>query len=669
MSLTVSIQSRAFSNELQTLPVQFKVGAYSWSVFGGPKSAEIQVEGDENDLWEMIERLRCPITIWSDNGDAVWWGFVAEVELQLPAWTVGVNIDSMYNRIAVAYTTAADNGETGARETTSWLEDADSVAEYGRKELLYTSSGSSLAHAEAARAMLLAQKKFPIPTIERADNGKIGVTLRCRGWYSILNWRYYAESAGLEMYSTSGPGDQAVGTQSAIVNEAAGASVGIDGQIANYTAATISFDAATQRINDSANGLAIFLDGTTIRIKGSVSNDGTYTITDGANAGYIAVAGSAIVNETAGASVGIDGQIANYTAATISFDAATQRINDSANGLADFLDDTTIRVEGSVSNNGSYIVLAGGNAGFIAVEAANERIGQGFQLSKAWTVKTVEINIKAVETVTDNVDVQICADASGAPGTVLGSGAITGSTVPADYVWMVINLTTPVSLDAGTPYWLVVKRSGALDAVNYFVLEVNEDLGYSAGALRLYTGAAWVARVPDADLNFKLSSTEDTAIQIKNIVTAAGEFITAVDLDCYSGLPISQFRDGDGLALYEVEEMLKMGTSNFRRMLATVDINRRVRIYEEPTNDNPYLISKKGELRDALDNPVRAEQCPVGVYARLKDVIPGSLDTSKLADPSLMFVDEAEYTPDTGKLMVQPRGMESPWDIGRPIDG
>ncbi len=355
MSLTVHIQSRAFSDELQTLPVRYKVQRYSWSVFGGPKQAEVSVMAeDENDLWEMIERLRCPLILYSTRGDAVWWGYIAEVELSLPAWTVGVNIDSMYNRIAVAYTSDA------GRQTTGWLEDTDSSGEYGKKELLFTSSGSAQAHAEAARAMLLAQKKYPIPTIAPAEGGELGVVLRGRGWYDTLGWCYY----------------QNVGT----------------------------------------------------------------------------------------------------------------------------------------------------------------------------------------------------------------------------------------------------------DLV-------------------------------------------DTATQISEIATAAGEFVTAVDLDIASGLSISEFRDGDGLALYEIEELLNMGTSNYRRMLATVAINRRLRVYEEPTSANPYLITKRGELRDAFDVPVRREQCPVGVYARLKDVIPGSLDTSKLADPSLMFIEEAEYTPADDRLILTPRGEQSPWDIGVPRDG
>lgn len=77
-----------------------------------------------------------------------------------------------------------------------------------------------------------------------------------------------------------------------------------------YVASTISFDAATKQIRDSANGLAAFVIGKTIYID-SGSNDGTYTIADGGHAGYITVSES-LVDEAAGASVTILGEPCNY---------------------------------------------------------------------------------------------------------------------------------------------------------------------------------------------------------------------------------------------------------------------------------------------------------------------------------------------------------------------
>ncbi len=77
------------------------------------------------------------------------------------------------------------------------------------------------------------------------------------------------------------------------------------------TANTISFDAATKKVQDSGNGLANFLTGMTVNIYGSAANDGTYTITDGGHAGYFVVA-EALQDGAAGPYLGIDGPVCNY---------------------------------------------------------------------------------------------------------------------------------------------------------------------------------------------------------------------------------------------------------------------------------------------------------------------------------------------------------------------
>jgi len=352
---------RDFLAELLALPVDYKVTRYSQSVFGGPLTAEISVTGNENDLWEMMERLRCPVEIYSDKGDALWWGYVAAIDLTIGNVQAGVTIDSMANRIAVAYNaTDPTNENVGARMTTAWVEDALSTVVYGTRELLLTSSGSTAEHAESARDMALASMRFPQPTITFSETpGEPGATLYCRGWYSTLDWTYYSTAA--------------------------------------------------------------------------------------------------------------------------------------------------------------------------------------------------------------------------------------------------------------------------------------------------------------ADV--------DTATQAKNIAVAKGPFFAGVKQDVTSGILTSAFRDGDGKSMYVIQELLKMGTSNTRRMLASVDLNRYLTIYEEPLPSNPFLITRDGKLRDAFDNPVRAETCPVGVWMRLKDVIPSSVDTTLLADPTLAFVDMSEFEVESKKLRLTPRNLENPWDIGVPSDG
>lgn len=157
--MNVVFKNRDFSSILSSPSLQYKVVRYSHSVMGGPKLAEIAASGNEIELWELMEYVRRPVTIISDKGDAVWWGWVAEVRLDIGQWSVGINIDSMANYVGVAY---EDDEDSDQPKITDWAEATDSTFEYGRREILITSSGSNATHATAARDKYLAEKKYPI---------------------------------------------------------------------------------------------------------------------------------------------------------------------------------------------------------------------------------------------------------------------------------------------------------------------------------------------------------------------------------------------------------------------------------------------------------------------------------------------------------------------------
>jgi len=358
MKGSIIIWKRDFSAILITLQVNYKIGPYSHSVIGGPNLAEIAVTGTELDLWELAEFMRCPVQIFSDKGDAVWWGYLAELNINVGLWTVGINIDTMANYVAVIYEDSANQGQP---TMTAWAEDVVSTAEYGRRELLLTSSGTNATHALAARDKYLAEKKYPTPVIIPREKGPDSATLYCRGWFDTLAWRYYA------------------------------------------------------------------------------------------------------------------------------------------------------------------------NAG--------------------------------------------------------------------------VNLV-------------------------------------------------------------------DTATQISAMIISCGEFISSISLETTSGIATAETRDGKANGYFEITELLKMGTSNYRRLLCEVTLGRMLRVYEEPivpTYTN--MILKDGSLRDAYDTVIRKETCPVGIWTRLKDIVPASVDTTKLADPTIMFIDEAEYIPDEDRLNLTPRGYIDPFQIGTPRDG
>jgi hypothetical protein len=183
--------------------VTWQVERLSWRAVGGPKLATIEAAGAPVALWDLVELLRCPAELRNAQGQAVWWGYVAEVEVQVDAITVSVSLDTMANRVAVAYAyTTADN-PTGARATTAWAEDAESVAEYGTWERLESSSSDDTTTAASLRDSVLAAQRYPVAVPQIAPTARgIRASLQCRGWWETLSRRYY-DNAGVSAVETT----------------------------------------------------------------------------------------------------------------------------------------------------------------------------------------------------------------------------------------------------------------------------------------------------------------------------------------------------------------------------------------------------------------------------------------------------------------------------------
>jgi hypothetical protein len=369
-TMNVILKRRNYNAESQAIDVDWQVQRYSHAAMGGPKLAEIKVKGDDLELWNFLDRVRCPVEIYSDKGDAVWWGYIAEVQVTAKnpysskpnRANMGASIDTMYNRVFVAFTQVDVSGSAVSRQNTIWADGTVSQYEYGIKELLWTKDDASLEHAEAARDKKLNEVQFPIAVPNFAwEASESYATLTCRGWWDTLGWQYYA-------------------------------------------------------------------------------NAGTTTL--------------------------------------------------------------------------------------------------------------------------------------------------------------------------------------------------------------------------------------DTANQAGTIITQEGQFFSAVNQDVTSGIVTGVHRSGDTTALFEATQLLDMGTTNFRRMLASVDINRVVRIYEEPPeNSMPHLVAADGSIYSPYGEPLRKEVCPYGMWARWLDIIPPSVDTSLLSGPSKFFIEECEYDPVNDRLRPVMRGELDPWDFPKVKDG
>ena len=308
----------------------------------------------------------------------------------------------------------------------------------------------------------------------------------------------------------------------------------------------------------------------------------------------------------------------------------------------------------------------GGQGAFLG-EGTRDALGQTFESGPSgWNLQAVELYCRKTGDPGDNLRVSIWSNPDDqSPGTPLGSATLAGADLATTTAWMRFTFDEAIALSPNASYFLVLDRTGGTDAVNYYAVRLNEAQSYAGGILREKVGSTWQAG-PAADLPFRLYTNDiiETSQQVRSLLRQFGQFFRSVRVDIDSGIATESYRNGDSDAMYEVEELLETGTANNRRMLATVDPGRNVLVDEEPTpGAGDYGLLRSGQFITAQGALVEPSTCPVGFWARMRDVLPGNVDLVQLSGLGQFFVERAEYDPTTGKLKFDPLG-EDITDIG-----
>jgi len=242
-----------------------------------------------------------------------------------------------------------------------------------------------------------------------------------------------------------------------------------------------------------------------------------------------------------------------------------------------------------------------------------------------WRAEVAALSIRRVGTPADNLRVQLCADASGVPGSVLATGQISGASLATDLTWTTISLSPFPVLSTGATYWLVLSRSGASDALNHFRVQVDEGLGYAGGVLRVWNGSSWVARAPDADLHFRVNGGHETTQQIEAL--AAGpvgvQFLQGVRMEPASGVYSSPFQDGSRTALQVISRLLVAGTWTGQQLSAVITPERWLRVMALPEQPTLWLGSD-GTLQDVTGRVLTVRDLPLGLSAHVVGSPPGA---------------------------------------------
>lgn len=587
--------------------IQLEAEWYNWEEWGGPAECTLRVATE--DRWGLLQLLGLRVVVRNSYGTPVWWGLIVDAPLPGGALQRGVSLREMANRWRCLYTPP---GANSVATTTAWAEDADSVARFGAKEAMTSAADIDATAATARRDAQLAAYKLPQKARLDAPS-QIGAM----GLWKTLGWKFYSNAAGVEAHERAGSSEsQPLGL--------------------GLTATTIGFENDNNAIHDIEARLSEFKGGYRVRVSGSASNNGTHMIARATSRDKV-----------------------TYTATTIRFEASDDIWSNVA-GAFEFVDaNDLIRVTGAGSNSGAYFVSKVENGEHISLDGStvtNAAAGPSVTIERGhwagtestltqelpgasitltvvgqeivqplaapavagWTAAKIAIKIRKVGSPADAVRIRLANYSGGAPTTTLETVDIAAASISESAVWVTAALTGLTAMASGL--CVRISRTGALDAANYYIVDLDGDGGYAGGSVRLYDGSGWVDPVEAASLLFRIEGATATTTQMGEIVAAVGQsFVTGVDVVDASGVTTLQYRDGDRTGLEEIERLLEFGMSTGERLLATVTVDGILQIKKAPAATaaaDAWLIDERERLRTPQGNLVEEGLLPVGRWVK-----------------------------------------------------
>lgn len=596
---------------------------YSHVALGGPDTAELMVVGEGAPLTDVLAWLACTVQIVNDGGQVVWWGLVQAVTLTVDGVEYSLDASQIVNRMAVLYT-----DEDGAAAQTLWVEDAHSIASYGRREVRASVRAESTSVATAQATRLVNERSAPLRSV-RAASGKDGATVMCVGLWRTLDWRYWSRDGGQELRDEDANAAELLGWT------VSGADIGFNRPLLSVAklTATLNALAETDRIKASGSG----------------SNSGVYeVVTPDDRTAVTTYTSDEISFDTTDDVHDVDGLLNMFRPGDL-LEIADSTLNDGEYFLKDYFQNGDggydhMRVyPGTIADElaGATITITAGNSVEVTPRpAAYELPGSTITLASqavkvaqavtigaavAWELSEVWIQAAQVGAPADSLKIEVCSDSSGAPGTVLKSATVTGADLPLleNIDWVKWSFDHAQMLAAATKYWIVVSRTGSAAGAAYRVGLLETEAALSADNLLLWDGSAWVARTVASGLGAHLSvrvfGQRLTTDQIVDIVIGVGDWLNGASIRTASGLRTLMYRSEQEAqtALSEIKALLEFGTSGGARLLARVSVEGALLVEAAPlaTGDVRYRWTRDG-LRDQWGLELPQGELPVGQWVR-----------------------------------------------------
>lgn len=301
-------------------------------------------------------------------------------------------------------------------------------------------------------------------------------------------------------------------------------------------------------------------------------------------------------------------------------------------------------------------------------DAANTRVAQSFASDpiNSWSAGSVQMRMRRHGSPAITVHVDLQTDSAGSPsGVSIGSTNILSTAFDSSVNWIVADLSgSGVALTPATTYWIVLTiGTGTTDGSNYIEVEASKFNVYTSGTGKVFNGSWALPSLTDAyDYLFIVSGVRETTRMMSDIVTIYGQFIISTFLPTASVVYTNAYLDGDSTAREELETLMDIGSAALVRYISDVDINRVLTFNTEPLPTIlKYYLNAEGRIFNQYQVEIPARNCPVGYWAKLDGVVPSTANISSLADPSLVFIEEAEYDVDKDLYIPHPRSLGSVW--------
>jgi len=253
--------------------------------------------------------------------------------------------------------------------------------------------------------------------------------------------------------------------------------------------------------------------------------------------------------------------------------------------------------------------------------AENLRVAQSFLVPDSLEFINASVRARRQGSPSDLLKISLQADLAGKPsGLLLTSQTIQASLLASEaYSWIEMSFGTPVTLNQGQRYWLILERTGSVDPNNHFYLGVDENLGFADGSFLIYdqTSALWESRQPGADLIFRLSGIKEQADQMADVVSWAGQFLSGfeTDTDLTTGFPPVADLGQDCLQVFNF--LMGQGDAVLTPLVASVSPSRRVQISCQPAQqDASLLLEGDGKLTNPFGQPLQAPWQAVGRWLK-----------------------------------------------------